>query len=80
MNWLQPDKEKQTPICYGIDPNRNYDAQWMNEGASSSPCNDFYAGPKPFSEPETKALAKFLDEYKKSINVCLYFDQFESKS
>lgn len=69
MNWLQREKLKKMPICYGTDPSRNFNTQWNMEGSSNSPCSDFYAGPKPFSEPETKALASFLDEYKKSLNV-----------
>lgn len=39
--------------CYGADPNRNFGFHWNEEGASSNPCVDTYAGPKAFSEPET---------------------------
>ncbi|EDX09568.1 GD14014 [Drosophila simulans] len=39
--------------CYGADPNRNFDFHWNEEGASSNPCADTYAGPTAFSEPET---------------------------
>ncbi|TDG52923.1 hypothetical protein AWZ03_000466 [Drosophila navojoa] len=39
--------------CIGIDPNRNFDFHWNEAGASSDPCDDGYAGPKAFSEPET---------------------------
>ncbi|EDW26334.1 GL26407 [Drosophila persimilis] len=39
--------------CYGADPNRNFGFHWNEEGASSNPCADTYAGPTPFSEPET---------------------------
>jgi len=27
---------------------------------SKDPCSDIYGGPKPFSEPETKALSDFI--------------------
>ncbi|KAL7733177.1 hypothetical protein ACLKA6_004691 [Drosophila palustris] len=39
--------------CYGADPNRNFDFHWNEEGASSNPCMDTFAGPTAFSEPET---------------------------
>ena len=30
------------------------------EGASSNPCSDIYAGPTPLSEPETSSVADFI--------------------
>lgn len=39
--------------CLGADPNRNFDFHWNEEGASSIPCMDTFAGPHAFSEPET---------------------------
>lgn len=29
-------------------------------GSSNNPCSETYAGPRPFSEPETRALAAFI--------------------
>ncbi|XP_003699796.2 carboxypeptidase B [Megachile rotundata] len=46
--------------CRGVDGNRNYDMQWMSAGASSNPCSETYAGPKPFSEPETQNMKNFV--------------------
>ena len=57
--------------CLGVDPNRNYPFHWMEEGASSFSCSQTFAGPAPLSEPETKALAKVLDENKSRI--VMYF-------
>ncbi|XP_044004140.1 carboxypeptidase B-like isoform X1 [Aphidius gifuensis] len=57
--------------CPGTDANRNFDYKWMTIGASSSPCEDTYAGPKPFSEPETQALRDFLLANKQAIKVYL---------
>nr|XP_022920402.1 zinc carboxypeptidase-like [Onthophagus taurus]XP_022920403.1 zinc carboxypeptidase-like [Onthophagus taurus] len=51
-------------ICTGADPNRNWDYRWNTGGASNFPCMDTFAGPRPFSEPETKSMS----EYIKSIN------------
>lgn len=38
-----------------------------DEGASSHPCDDTYCGPYPESEPEVKAVAKFLRKHKKRV-------------
>lgn len=37
------------------------------EGASSHPCDDTYCGPYPESEPEVKAVAKFLRKRRKHV-------------
>ncbi|XP_017863889.1 PREDICTED: carboxypeptidase B-like [Drosophila arizonae] len=49
--------------CYGADPNRNFDFHWNEEGASSNPCSDTFAGPQPFSEPETQVVRDILHTY-----------------
>ncbi|KAF2888362.1 hypothetical protein ILUMI_17811, partial [Ignelater luminosus] len=49
--------------CDGVDPNRNFDIHWMGAGGSSKECSLFYAGPKPFSEPETVALSQAIHKY-----------------
>jgi len=45
--------------CIGTDANRNFDFFWMTIGASDNPCSDTYAGPAPFSDPETAAMRDF---------------------
>lgn len=42
-----------------VDPNRNYDFHWGEEGASDSIADFTYHGPAPFSESETKANADY---------------------
>ncbi|GAA2530023.1 M14 family metallopeptidase [Pilimelia columellifera] len=46
----------------GVDPNRNFPTRWGydNEGSSPNPSSDTYRGPKPASEPETRALDKLF--------------------
>ena len=51
-------------ICYGADPNRNFDFHWNEEGSSKTPCDDTYAGPKGFSEPETIIVRDLLHSLK----------------
>lgn len=37
------------------------------QGASTHPCDDTYCGPFPESEPEVKAVAKFLRKHKERV-------------
>ncbi|XP_068604226.1 carboxypeptidase A6 [Brachionichthys hirsutus] len=53
--------------CRGVDANRNWKVKWCDEGASSHPCDDTYCGPFPESEPEVKAVVKFLRKNKKHV-------------
>ena len=41
---------------FGVDLNRNFAHNWGGIGASSLSLSDTYAGPGPFSEPETQAI------------------------
>lgn len=45
----------------------------VNNGASSNPCSETFAGPEPFSEPETVALYEFLEPLASRINMYLSF-------
>ncbi|GAB0095238.1 hypothetical protein DMENIID0001_105940 [Sergentomyia squamirostris] len=47
-------------ICFGADPNRNWDHHWMEVGASSNPCSQVFAGSSAFSEVETLGLSNFI--------------------
>lgn len=69
LNWFKRETKYRGKTCLGSDPDRNYAMNW-GKYASSSACSAFYEGPKALSEPETKALAGFLDENKHIINVC----------
>ncbi|KAJ0180726.1 hypothetical protein K1T71_004130 [Dendrolimus kikuchii] len=49
--------------CYGADPNRNWDYNWLEYGASNQPCNyQTYAGARPFSEIETSSLSSYVSQ------------------
>ncbi|MDC1174899.1 M14 family metallopeptidase [Bacteriovoracaceae bacterium] len=60
---------------FGVDLNRNYSFGWGTGGSSRSPNSDVYMGPKPFSEPETQAVKKFV-ENNANIRVLLSFHTF----
>ncbi|XP_017122408.1 carboxypeptidase B [Drosophila elegans] len=49
--------------CIGTDPNRNFDFHWNEAGASEDPCDNTYAGPKPFSEPEALVVRDLIHSY-----------------
>uniref|UniRef100_A0A1B0FKY4 Peptidase M14 domain-containing protein n=1 Tax=Glossina morsitans morsitans TaxID=37546 RepID=A0A1B0FKY4_GLOMM len=68
MTWLKQKKVKEK-ICFGVDLDRNWHYQWGRRGSSKSPCNEFFAGPGPFSEPETKTMAEFLLENRSQIKL-----------
>ncbi|CEF64128.1 Peptidase M14, carboxypeptidase A domain and Proteinase inhibitor, carboxypeptidase propeptide domain and Proteinase inhibitor, propeptide domain-containing protein, partial [Strongyloides ratti] len=61
--------------CYGVDPNRNFDFKWKFSGYSTNPCDQTYAGPKSFSEPESKALGDYLkNAFLNGYPFSVYFD------
>ncbi|CAG2173202.1 unnamed protein product, partial [Oppiella nova] len=68
-NWRKT--RSQNGLCYGADPNRNWDASWCSAGASSSPCSDTYCGTAAFSEIEAKNMAALVTA--KRGNVAAYF-------
>ncbi len=45
---------------YGVDLNRNWDAQWGGPGSSGITSSVTYRGTEPFSEPESAALRDFF--------------------
>ncbi|XP_037024577.1 zinc carboxypeptidase-like [Bradysia coprophila] len=63
-------------LCYGVDLNRNFDFMWMHVGASSNPCSDTFAGPEPFSDPETKALSEFMTAHIDEIKLFITFHSY----
>jgi len=65
-----------SPTCIGTDPNRNFDFFWMAAGASNNPCSDTYAGPVPFSEPETAAIRDFYGTIASRVRLFLSFHSF----
>lgn len=48
---------KQAPSLWGLDVNRNYAANWQQHHVQAG------AGPYPFSEPESRAVAEFFEQH-----------------
>ncbi|NWH72903.1 CBPO Carboxypeptidase, partial [Piaya cayana] len=55
--------------CYGTDLNRNFNSSWCSVGASHDCNSEIFCGSGPESEPETRAVAQFI-EGKKSDILC----------
>ena len=51
----------------GVDVNRNWDVLWAPGAAGEG--SSQYRGPRPFSEPETRALARFAEEWRPDVFV-----------
>jgi len=52
-------RKNRTPnggVCYGTDPNRNFDAGFGGPGSSANGCTDTYHGPSAFSTEEASAM------------------------
>jgi len=54
----------------GVDLNRNWDSHW--EGPENNDDKDTYPGTKPFSEPETQALKKILDDLQPTLFITVH--------
>ncbi|XP_021496979.1 carboxypeptidase A2 [Meriones unguiculatus] len=63
--WRKTRSRVSGSVCLGVDPNRNWDANFGGPGASSNPCSDSYHGPKPNSEVEVKAIVDFIKSHGK---------------
>ncbi|XP_029315442.1 carboxypeptidase O-like [Cottoperca gobio] len=56
--------------CYGVDLNRNFNANWGTVGVSFDSCQNNYCGKAAGSEPEAKAVMDFVG---KMVNQTLCF-------
>jgi len=65
--WRKTRSRNVGSSCIGTDPNRNWNVKWGGVGTSSSPCRDTYHGPYPFSEIETRNVARYLYDIRSSI-------------
>ncbi|XP_028167849.1 zinc carboxypeptidase-like [Ostrinia furnacalis] len=61
---------------FGVDLNRNWNNNWLAQGASTNPSSDSYAGPGPFSEIETRSLSTYIESIGDKIELYLSFHSF----
>ncbi|CAG9856924.1 unnamed protein product [Phyllotreta striolata] len=71
-------RKTRTPYgrCFGTDPNRNWDYKWSDGGSTNDPCSDVYAGPKPFSEIETRSLSEYMKGVAKQLELFITFHSY----
>ncbi len=51
---------------HGVDLNRNFSAGWTHHG---TPWSTYYSGPRPFSEPETRAARRLIERVHPSVSI-----------
>ncbi|XP_075385180.1 carboxypeptidase O [Tenrec ecaudatus] len=65
--WRKSRSPHNNGTCFGTDLNRNFDASWCSIGASKN-CQDLtFCGTGPVSEPETRAVSRFIESQKEHI-------------
>jgi murein peptide amidase A len=52
--------------AHGVDLNRNFSVGWSG---SAPPSSGYYAGPHPFSEPETRAVRRLARRIRPNISI-----------
>ncbi|XP_063285507.1 carboxypeptidase O-like [Pelobates fuscus] len=65
--WRKSRSSHKNGTCYGVDLNRNFDAQWCSIGASENCSTLTYCGTGPNSEPESAAVADLVGSLKSEI-------------
>ncbi|XP_045453066.1 zinc carboxypeptidase-like [Melitaea cinxia] len=61
---------------FGVDLNRNWNNNWLVSGSSTNPALDTYAGPGPFSEPETRSLSTYIASIADQIDLYIATHSF----
>ncbi|MEO0216860.1 MAG: M14 family zinc carboxypeptidase, partial [candidate division WOR-3 bacterium] len=59
------------PDSDGVDLNRNYDFNW-EQGGSSNPGDEYYRGPYPFSENETRIVRNLAFQNHFVFDICYH--------
>lgn len=63
--------------CVGTDLNRNFNIKWATVGADyGKPCSQIYTGLRPFSEPETRNMAKYMYSIRRRIKGYVDFHSY----
>lgn len=84
----RPIADNECGSSVGVDLNRNYDFQWRlasddicpkttdDIGASDDPHNEIYRGPRPNSEPESKAIKSLMDDPNRHFRALLDYHNY----
>lgn len=58
--WRKNRRRNFGSYCAGVDLNRNWAYEWGGKGSGKVACGETYQGPNAASEPETKAISKYI--------------------
>ncbi|XP_070577616.1 carboxypeptidase B-like [Ptychodera flava] len=72
--WRKTRTHHPGDLCYGTDPNRNFDYMWGGLGASNVSCASTYRGPHALSEVEVKNVVEFIRQQSQSQTFRLFID------
>ena len=62
---------------FGVDLNRNWDVEFFTgENRDTDPCSETFQGPWPFSAPETLALQRTIEKYRKHLYLYVSLHSF----
>ncbi|MEW6055424.1 MAG: M14 family metallopeptidase [Bdellovibrionota bacterium] len=73
--WHRKNTRPNNEVNPGVDLNRNYGYKWGQGGSSGVPSSDIYRGEHAFSEPETQAVKKFIED-RPNIKIVLSYHTF----
>ncbi|OWK52962.1 Carboxypeptidase O [Lonchura striata] len=65
--WRKSRSPFENGTCYGTDLNRNFNSSWGSVGVSFNCSSDVFCGSGPESEPETRAVAQFIQSKKSDV-------------
>lgn len=68
MRTLNPDglRRGTRQNAHGVDLNRNFPRSWRRQG---SPGSQYYSGPRPLSEPESRAAARLIRRVEPDLTI-----------
>lgn len=74
--WWRKNRSLQRRGRIGVDLNRNFGFQWgpnrPNGGSSGNPSSGIFRGPRPFSEPESRALRDLVRDHAFAVSLSLH--------
>jgi murein tripeptide amidase MpaA len=63
-------------VCYGVDPNRNWDIDFGAKGGSSEPCDDSFPGTEPFDQNCVVMIRDFLTAHREKLVLSISYHSY----
>lgn len=77
--WIKNRRVNAGSNCVGVNIDRNYDCHWGEDGSSTDPCSNVFAGTGPDSEPEAEAISRQVRNYGNRLIVSVSLQSFGSR-